>query len=98
MSVRVILYLGVIGEYLPHHLVSLQQVLLCTNDTLTPSFMGISSSLPLTAAIKMIDIWMIFTMMYPFIGVMLQSYIQVTLLLGSLQLQLFSFLVLEEVR
>ena len=27
----------------------------------------------------MIDIWMIFTMMYPFTGVVLQSYIQVTL-------------------
>ena len=39
--------------------------------------MGISSSLPLTAAVKMIDIWMIFTMMYPFTGVMLQSYLQV---------------------
>lgn len=40
--------------------------------------MGISSSLPQTAAVKMIDIWMIFTMMYPFTGVMLQSYLQVT--------------------
>ena len=42
------------------------------------SFMGISSSLPQTAAVKMIDIWMVFTMMYPFTGVMLQSYLQVT--------------------
>ena len=41
--------------------------------------MGISSSLPLTATIKMTDIWMIFTIMYPFTGVVLQSYIQVTL-------------------
>ena len=46
--------------------------------TLISSFMGISSSLPQTAAVKMIDIWMIFTMMYPFTGVMLQSYLQVT--------------------
>ena len=45
--------------------------------TLISSFMGISSSLPQTAAVKMIDIWMIFTMMYPFTGVMLQSYLQV---------------------
>ena len=33
--------------------------------------MGISNSLPLTGYIKMIDIWMIFTMSYPFIVIML---------------------------
>ena len=35
------------------------------------SFMGISQSLPSTAYIKMIDIWMIFTMMYPFAEIVL---------------------------
>ena len=30
------------------------------------SFLGISQSLPSTSYIKLIDIWMIFTMIYPF--------------------------------
>ena len=34
------------------------------------SFMGISQSLPSTAYIKMIDIWMIFTMMCPFFEIL----------------------------
>ena len=37
------------------------------------SFIGVSSSLPMTAYIKMIDVWMIFTMMYPFCIVTLYS-------------------------
>ena len=37
------------------------------------SFIGVSQSLPMTAYIKMIDIWMIFTMMYPFCVVTLYS-------------------------
>ena len=34
--------------------------------------MGISESLPMTGYIKMIDIWMIFTISYPFIVITLQ--------------------------
>ena len=37
------------------------------------SFIGVSKSLPTTAYIKMIDIWMIFTMFYPFCMVTLYS-------------------------
>ena len=37
------------------------------------SFIGVSKSLPMTAYIKMIDIWMIFTMFYPFCMVTLYS-------------------------
>ena len=37
------------------------------------SFIGVSSSLPMTAYTKMIDIWMIITMMYPFSVVTLYS-------------------------
>ena len=33
--------------------------------------MGISNSLPMTGYIKLIDIWMIFTMSYPFIVISL---------------------------
>ena len=33
--------------------------------------MGISQSLPVTGYIKMIDIWMIFTMSYPFVVITL---------------------------
>ena len=35
------------------------------------SFMAISDSLPMTGYIKMIDIWMIFTMSYPFVVITL---------------------------
>lgn len=35
--------------------------------------MGISSSLPSTGYIKMIDIWMIFTMTYPFFIIIIHS-------------------------
>ena len=41
--------------------------------------MGISNSLPLTGYIKMIDIWMIFTMSYPFIVIMLHCLQKVSL-------------------
>jgi hypothetical protein len=35
--------------------------------------MGITQSLPKTAYLKIIDIWMIFTMMYPFAVVLLYT-------------------------
>ena len=35
------------------------------------SFMGISQSLPATGYIKMVDVWMIFTMSYPFFVIIL---------------------------
>ena len=38
-----------------------------------PSFIGVSQSLPKTAYIKMIDVWMIFTIFYPFCVVMLYA-------------------------
>ena len=40
------------------------------------SFNGVSNSLPMTAYIKMIDIWMILIMMYPFSVVTLYSVIE----------------------
>ena len=40
------------------------------------SFIGVSKSLPTTAYIKMIDIWMIFTMFYPFCMVTLYSVVE----------------------
>ena len=40
------------------------------------SFIGVSNSLPTTAYIKLIDVWMIMTMMYPFSVVALYSVIQ----------------------
>ena len=43
------------------------------------SFMGISQSLPMTGYIKMIDIWMIFTMSYPFLVISLHCLQQVKL-------------------
>ena len=37
------------------------------------SFLGLSQSLPVTSYIKMIDIWMLFTMIIPFLEVVLHT-------------------------
>ena len=39
-----------------------------------PSFIGISQLLPVTAYVKMIDIWMIFTMLWVFLAVVNLTY------------------------
>ena len=41
--------------------------------------MGVSSSLPVTGYIKMVDTWMIFTMFYPFMVIVLQCSLEVKL-------------------
>ena len=41
---------------------------------LSPSFIGISQLLPVTAYVKMIDIWMIFTMLWVFFAVVNLTY------------------------
>ena len=46
--------------------------------SLCVSFMGISQSLPTTGYIKMIDIWMIFTMSYPFVVITLHCLEKIT--------------------
>ena len=45
--------------------------------------MGISQSLPVTGYIKMIDIWMIFTMSYPFVVITLHCLEKITVDRGS---------------
>ena len=40
--------------------------------------MGVSEELPVTGYIKMIDVWMIFTISYPFLQIFLHSLIEVT--------------------
>ena len=37
------------------------------------SFLGLSQTLPVTSYIKMIDIWMVFTMTIPFLEVVLHT-------------------------
>ena len=41
---------------------------------MTRSFIGLSSSLPTTSYVKMIDVWMIFTMTFPLFEVALHTY------------------------
>ena len=55
------------------------------------SFIGISNSLPQTSGMKMIEFWMIFTMMYPFTLVLLHIINQVN------PLDIFYFLLLENI-
>ena len=47
--------------------------------TVLVSFVGISQSLPTTSYIKMVDIFMIFTMVFPFVEVCLHATKQVLL-------------------
>ena len=47
--------------------------------------MGISNSLPKTGYMKMIDIWMIFTMSYPFIVITLHCFQQVCIIICILK-------------
>ena len=43
---------------------------------LTTLFISVSTSLPTTAYIKMIDIWLIFNLLKPFIDIIVQTYIE----------------------
>ena len=45
----------------------------------TFSFMGVYNSLPETGYIKMVEIWMIFTMSYPFLVILLQCSLEVSI-------------------
>ena len=47
---------------------------LTTMLVLTTMFISVSSSLPTTAYVKMIDIWLIFNLLLPFILVLLHTY------------------------
>ena len=42
------------------------------------SFIGISQSLPSPSYVKMIDIWMLATLLYPFMEVILHTYKEMT--------------------
>ena len=37
------------------------------------SFMGLAKDLPQTGYIKMVDVWMIFTISYPFLQILMHS-------------------------
>ena len=39
-------------------------------------FISVSNSLPMTSYVKMIDIWLLFTLTIPFVEVFLQTYIE----------------------
>ena len=43
----------------------------------TFSFVGLSSKLPATGYVKMVDIWMVFTIFYPFLQIFLHSWIEI---------------------
>jgi hypothetical protein len=46
-----------------------------THNTATYSrFVGLSDSLPKTSNIKMVDVWMLFSLVLPFVDVVLQTY------------------------
>ena len=42
---------------------------------LTTMFLGVSGELPTTSYVKMVEVWLLFTLMVPFISVLLHIYI-----------------------
>ena len=50
--------------------------------------MGLAKDLPQTGYIKMVDVWMIFTISYPFLQILMHSLKEV------LEIELFNFLVI----
>ena len=53
--------------------------------------MGISQSLPQTGYVKMVDIWMIFTMSYPFMVIACHCGIEVSGRITDLRIKHFIF-------
>ena len=51
--------------------------MLCLIEWTFASYMGISNSLPVTGYIKMVDVWMIAIMSYPFLIIVLQCSLEV---------------------
>ena len=41
---------------------------------LTTMFVGVSQTLPHTSTIKMVDVWLVFNLLIPFIEVLIHSY------------------------
>ena len=52
--------------------------------------MGISQSLPMTGYIKMIDIWMLFAMSYPFVVITLHCLKEVSINRGTMRINVES--------
>ena len=49
------------------------------------SFMGISQSLPESGNVKMVDVWMIFTISYPFFVIACHSFVEVPNMVPNMQ-------------
>ena len=45
------------------------------DQVLTTMFLGVSGDLPTTSYVKMVEIWLLFSLMVPFISVLLHIYI-----------------------
>ena len=62
------------------------------DQVLTTMFLGVSGDLPTTSYVKMVEIWLLFSLMVPFISVLLHIYIdnlRVSLLKNCFQQSLF---------
>ena len=72
--------LNIIGHmsnfYKPAHFVGLMTLNVTVTLVLTTMFLSINNNLPPTAYIKMIDIWLLFSLMKPFVDIIINTYIE----------------------
>ena len=72
--------LNIIGHmsnyYKPAHFVGLMTLNVTVTLVLTTMFLSINNNLPPTAYIKMIDVWLLFNLMKPFVDIIINTYIE----------------------
>ena len=72
--------LNIIGHmsnyYKPQHFVGLMTLNVTVTLVLTTMFLSINNNLPPTSYIKMIDIWLLFNLMKPFVDIIINTYIE----------------------
>ena len=62
--------------YKPAHFVGLMTLNVTVSLVLTTMFLSINNNLPPTSYIKMIDVWLLFSLMKPFVDIIINTYIE----------------------
>ena len=63
---------------------------------LTTMFINVSNNLPKTSYVKMIDVWLIFNLLLPFIEVLVHTYMDTLRSIFKLKLKMFNVFHLKQ--